>query len=134
MPKGSSTTKGRRYSGPANRPEHDRVVTRRQLADHVGMHQDSLSRLLSAGLGAAVVEWGGRGQEQRFSLWMALRFLLAHRCRSSGRICSSCTWVLADSEALAAHLLDARHGVFEPCDDDDMYQGDACLPCRPISL
>lgn len=98
------------------------------------MHQDSLSRLMAAGLASAVVEWGGRGQEQRLSLWLALRFLLAHRCRSSGRICSSCTWVLADCEALAAHLLDARHGVFELCDDDDEYGGDACLPCRPIQL
>ena len=49
------------------RQQQERLITRRELATSVGVHPDSLSRVLADGLASAVLVWGGRGQEQRFS-------------------------------------------------------------------
>ena len=99
------------------RQQQERSITRRELATSVGVHPDSLSRVLADGLASAVLVWGGRGQEQRFSLALAHRFIGAWRCRQH-RECAQCARVLEDCQAVAEHLIGTRHG----------YGG--CLECR----
>ncbi len=52
-------------------------VTRRELAELLHVHVDTISRRLLEGLAAAVVHPGGRGEEQVFDLRLALRWWLA---------------------------------------------------------
>lgn len=106
-------------------------MTRRDVAKLLGMHPDSVSRNLRDGLGSAVTEWGGRGKTMTFSRLMVLRWWRARTCtRRGGRPCSDCSLVVEDSEVVAAHLIEKRHGVFdEPCEEDCGYQGGICQPC-----
>lgn len=94
------------------------ATTRRELAELLGLHPDSVSRLMSAGLAIAVEAWGGRGLEQRFDPMRAQRFLGAYRCRQV-RECSQCRRVLEDCRAVAGHLITTRHSY------------GACPDCRP---
>ena len=89
------------------------TMTRRELADVLLIHPDSVSRNLRTGLGAAVLSWGGRGEEQKFSKFHAIRWHKARACarRKRGAPCWRCDTVLDDCNATAEHLLKERHGV-----------------------
>jgi phage terminase Nu1 subunit (DNA packaging protein) len=92
------------------------LMTRRQVAEMLGLHQDSVSRLLHEGLGATVVEWGGHGREMRFSGALVQRWQRARACtKNAGRPCRNCFDQLEDSEVFAQHLLEVRHGAHENC-------------------
>lgn len=132
---------------PPNYPrELDVHVTRTALARRWRRHRDSLSRLLAEGLATAVVEWGGRGKEMSFSLWMAVRFHLAWTCRrrdpcdpavSEAQWCEACYDVVQDAANTAEHLMIAKHSVFVDCGqerDGCTYELPTPLPCRPIAL
>ncbi|MGB7220748.1 MAG: hypothetical protein WBD07_18255 [Vicinamibacterales bacterium] len=94
------------------RTEKADALTRRQLADLLGLHQDSVSRALPDGLASAVLEWGGRGRTMRFSRALALRWDRARSCHrgDAGRPCLVCRRVLEDVVAVAEHLIAAHHG------------------------
>jgi hypothetical protein len=90
------------------------TATRRELAAWLGVHPDAITRNLAAGLGCAVVKWGGRGKEHVFDRAQALRWAGAWRCRSAprtrGQACRQCEDVLEDMRYTAEHLRQARHG------------------------
>lgn len=88
------------------------TVSRHELAALLLLHPDSVSRNLKAGLAAAILSWGGHGQEQTFSRSRALRWSRAMACRrrNLGAPCSRCRDVLFDCDAVAEHLLETRHG------------------------
>lgn len=96
-------------------------MTRREVANILGVHQDSVSRLLPEGLAAAVIAWGGHGRPMQFSGDAMRRWDLARRCRRGPRDgpCEGCKLVLEDCQAVGDHLLRSRHG----------YRG--CRECRP---
>jgi hypothetical protein len=104
-------------------------ISRRALAERFGVHPDSLSRLMSAGLAIAIAEWGGRGKEQLFSFERAERFMRAWRCRQQRQQCWYWSRVLEDCQAVAEHLITQRH-VYGECRD--------CTPpprlCQPCGL
>jgi len=56
------------------------TLTRRQVADLLDLHQDSVTRALPDGLGAAVRTWGGRGKEMAFDRVLVLRWARASKC------------------------------------------------------
>jgi phage terminase Nu1 subunit (DNA packaging protein) len=64
------------------------LVTRRALARHFGVNADTVTKWLPLGLGAAVVERGGRGKESTFWLPEAI------------------TWHLAWTDELSQHVLE----------------------------
>ena len=96
-------------------------VSRRELANVFRMHQDTATRLLADGLGSAVLTWGGRGKQMVFSYALAERFEFARLCDAgpTGGRCGRCRTVLEDARYVAAHLIQARHGIFAPCTDPD---------------
>ena len=62
---------------PAARRPFDWHVSRRDLAKLFQVHPDSITRMLTQGLKAAVLEPGGRGKELIFDLRLAWKFWLA---------------------------------------------------------
>ncbi len=113
--------------------EMDRL-TRRQAADILGMHPDSVTRQLPEGLASAVVVWGGHGRSMVFSRMLVSRWQRARLCcRARGQPCSRCFWVMDDAKAYGEHLLDVRHGAFEPCGTGDDFcglpSGEFSQPC-----
>jgi hypothetical protein len=85
-------------------------IGRRELAEQLELHQDSLSRLMPDGLASAVIAWGGAGKPMTFSVEHALRFHRAYSCtRDRGGPCAQCRRVLEDCRNIAEHLIDARH-------------------------
>ena len=93
--------------------KNDRL-TRRETAQILKLHPDTLSRLLCDGLGYAVVQWGGRGKLMYFDRELALRWDRAWNCTRGGppywRSCDKCSAMLKASAALAAHMIETRHG------------------------
>lgn len=63
---------GRLRGGP-----HPWHATRREVAELLGVHADTLTRKLRDGLAAAVLEPGGQGAEMIFDLRLAYRWWLA---------------------------------------------------------
>jgi len=112
-------------------------ISRRDVAHLLDMHPDSVSRILHEGLSSAVLEWGGRGKTMTFSRVRVLRWWRARTCtRRGGRPCSECAFVLEDCQAVGEHLMQARHGAEESCEDDEngparCYPADwrVCQPC-----
>ena len=103
-------------------------LTRRQLADMLDLHPDSVTRSLPDGLASAVLVWGGRGKEMVFSRRNVMRWIDARDCRrDGGRRCRKCSYVLEDVMAIAEHLLEERHG-FGACDECSP-PGSLCQPC-----
>ena len=112
-----------------NRAKKADELTRREVAKILDRHPDSVSRLLHEGLACAVLQWGGRGKEMRFSRKQLERWRRARACRDTGRWCKACNEVLYDTEAIAEHLLETKHGyggcqecrvtwkVCQPCGD-----------------
>src|SRR4051812_25497717 len=99
-------------------------MTRRQVGELLGLHPDSVTRLLPDGLAAAVSHWGGASKEMTFDHALVLRWDRARSCRNdAGRPCRACALVLEDCLAVAAHLIEARHGVFTSCGKDCGYRG-----------
>jgi P27 family predicted phage terminase small subunit len=95
------------------------LLTRRQVADLLGVHQDSVSRLLADGLAYGVVRWGGRSHPMTFSRERVMRWHRARQCRQ-GRACETCWFVLEDCQAVGEHLIQTRHGYGDcpECDCD----------------
>lgn len=103
-------------------------MTRREVAEMLDLHQDSVSRRLADGLASAVLQWGGRGKEMAFSRTAVLRWWRASTCaRDGGRPCLPCRRVLEDTVAVAEHLLETRHGYggCQECRTD----WKVCQPC-----
>ena len=110
--------------------ENPDPMTRREVAAMLGMHVDSVTRNLQDGLASAVLKWGGHGKRMTFSRLMVLRWWRAKTCtKDGGRYCTICYWVLDDCLAVGEHLIEARHGVFEGCDEDCGYPGGIGQPC-----
>jgi hypothetical protein len=84
-------------------------VTRREVADLLDRHPDSVTRLLPEGLAGAVLQWGGRGKEMAFSRSEVLRWVGARACSRNG--CLDCYDVLYDMLAVGEHLTQAEHGL-----------------------
>lgn len=103
-------------------------VSRRKLAALLGLHPDSLSRLMPEGLAIAVAAWGGRGKTQLFDVERAGRFVRAWRCRQLRSGCPACWLVLEDCQAVAEHLIETRH-PYAGC-EDCTPPGGLCQPCR----
>jgi len=108
-------------------------LARRKVAELLGVHQDSVTRVLPEGLASAVITWGGRGKRMTFSRELVLRWHRARLCHRghSARPCSKCSLVLEDAAVAAEHLLEARHGAHEICDDPGGcgWPGGMCRPC-----
>lgn len=84
---------------------------RREVARMLQVHPDSVTRRLSSGLGAAVIDFGGRGKHMIFFRPAFQRWAAAQRCVSDkGRPCRNCAAVLEDCEHVARHLRDIGHG------------------------
>lgn len=106
-------------------------VSRRDVAEMLNLHVDSVSRCLHEGLSSAVVVWGGSGREMQFDKALVQRWEFARTCRrDSGGPCAQCRRVLEDCKCAGDHLLDARHGIHESCNPDTCGQWRFCLPCR----
>jgi hypothetical protein len=86
--------------------------SRRTTASILGVHPDSITRLLRDGLASAVLQWGGHGKEMSFSRPLVLRWAGARHCP-----CARCRMVLEDCQVAGEHLITHRHGALEPCDD-----------------
>lgn len=113
------------------------TLTRREVARVLGVHQDSVSRLLGEGLAGAVLKWGGQGRNMVFSRALVLRWLYARDCRrgASGGRCWLCRSVLEDCQVVGEHLQASHHGVFERCEDPECgAQAGFGLPCGLSSL
>ena len=106
-------------------------LTRRELAKAYRVHADTITRLMADGLASAVLVWGGRGKLTVFSNALADRFEFARRCDAgaSGGRCARCRLVLEDAKYVAEHLMQARHGIFDPCTQPDP-EGDCHPPTR----
>ena len=105
-------------------------LSRRQVADLLGLHPDSVTRALADGLASAVIKWGGSGKRMAFSQALVWRWERARSChRNGGRPCLECSIVREDAEVVALHLLEVRHGVLESCGRDCGYPGEICQPC-----
>ena len=87
------------------------TMTRRDVAALLKVHQDSVSRLLSDGLGYAVLNWGGRGKLMIFDRGLVERWAFAYRCPRRPYCC--CDPLLEDARNVAEHLLEERHGYGE---------------------
>ena len=110
------------------RKENIDRLTRRELAEMLDLHPDSITRRLRDGLASAVSVWGGRGKEMYFSRRATIRWNDAKDCRrDGGQRCRQCTRVLEDVMAIAEHLIDEKHGFGGG--DDCTYPGDQCQPC-----
>lgn len=109
----------------------DKKLSRREVAQLLRLHPDSVSRILPEGLGSAVTSWGGRSKRMQFSRWMVLRWDRARSCRRyGGTPCVLCKLVLEDAQVVAKHLLEVRHGVGESCDPKNCgYVGGISPPC-----
>ena len=86
-------------------------ITRREAAQLLGLHPDSITRLLPEGLGAAVVAWGGHGREMTFSRLLVTRWQAARICLATGRGCNACDLAMFCMVADAEHQTAKRHGV-----------------------
>ena len=88
------------------------TMTRREVADFVGVHVDTITRLLTEGLGCAVARWGGHSKRMAFSRDLVVRWNDARLCKRGpgGGPCAKCTDVLEDCIYTAEHLMKARHG------------------------
>ena len=104
-------------------------LTRRQVGQLIGMHPDSVTRVLHDGLGYAVLEWGGRGKLMYFARELVLRWHRARQCwqGAMGYPCDECSAVLQQCEALAEHMIEERHGYAE-CKKCTL-PGKLCQPC-----
>jgi hypothetical protein len=111
---------------PLPRPKADADLTRRDVAELLGCHQDSVTRKMPDGLASAVTTWGGNSKLSLFSHLLVSRFVLASRCQ-----CARCRLVVEDAQDVGAHLIEARHGAFESCGRDCGHPGQFCLPCEP---
>ena len=108
-------------------------LTRRELAELLNIHQDTVTRVLRNGLASAVMVWGGSGKEMSFSRRGAIRWIDARDCRrDGGQRCRQCSRVLEDVMAIAEHLLEERHG-FGAC-DECRPPGSLCQPCTLTGL
>ena len=108
----------------------DPQLSRRSVADLLGLHPDSVSRLSAEGLACAVVRFGGHGQAMAFDQGLALRWDRARRCRRvNGKPCRQCRQVLEDCQAVGEHLLEERHGHGQ-C-EECTPPGGLCGPCEP---
>jgi hypothetical protein len=108
-------------------------ISRRDLATLLGVHQDTLSRVLRDGLGIAVVEWGGRGKEMSFDLPLALRYWNANSCRRwDGRRCLTCESALEDCRNTAEHLIAERH-AYSGC-AECRTTWEVGIPCRGVEV
>ena len=87
-------------------------LSRRDVAELLDLHPDSVSRLLHDGLGYAVTEWGGRGAAMRFDRRLVDRWHSARDCHQGhgGGPCNACALVLEDAQAVSEHLIAERHG------------------------
>jgi len=102
------------------------IVTRREVADMLNLHPDSISRALHDRLGVAVLEWGGAGKEMKFSAALVQSWNLARSCWSrDGQPCAICSLCLEDYAVVARHLIESRHGVLTGCADRDA-EGPLC--------
>ena len=118
-------------------------LSRTELARRLGLHRDSITRLLRDGMSTAVVDWGGSGRAMRFDPWMAARFYLAWTCPGRDPAgahpwCELCYDVVADARHTGEHHLRYRHSIFENCavagDEGCGYDLPAPMPCRPIAM
>lgn len=92
-------------------------MTRLEVAKLVGVHPDTLTRLLAEGLGSTVIRWGGHSKPMSFSRDLVIRWNDARTCkRFAGRPCPRCVDVLEDCRYGAEHLKEAKHGA-GGCDD-----------------
>lgn len=109
-------------------------MSRREVADLLGIHPDSVSRNLHDGLASAVIAWGGRGKTMYFSRLRVLRWWRSKTCTANaGRPCRKCLDSLEECAALGEHLIAARHGADETCVEDDGVCGAAAMvrvPCQ----
>jgi hypothetical protein len=64
---------------PGRRTRPDWRATRRQVAEFLSIHPDTLTKKLREGLGAAIVDGGGRGREMVFDLRLVVRWHLAEQ-------------------------------------------------------
>ncbi len=89
-------------------------LTRRQVAQRLGITADSVSRRLGdrVGLGYCVIVRGGRGREMFFDGALLERWREAMDCRRGpgGRPCSECALILEDARNIERHLSRVRHG------------------------
>lgn len=109
-------------------------LSRREVAEMLNLHPDSISRLLPEGLASAVTRWGGSGKSMIFSRMLVSRWQRARLCfRNQGRPCVECLIVTDDCQVGAEHLLEVRHGAFETCGRGDDFcghpSGEFCQPC-----
>ena len=109
-------------------------ISRRELAHLLGVHPDSVSRMLPDGLAVAVVEWGGRGKETLFDQPLALRFWNAKTCpiARSGGYCYFCRSALEDCKNVGEHLIEARH-AYGGCSECRCTH-EVTAPCRGVDL
>lgn len=92
-------------------------MTRLEVAKLVGVHPDTLTRLLAEGLGSAVIQWGGHSKPMSFSRDLVIRWNDARTCtRFDGRPCPRCVDTLEDCRYTAEHLKEAKHG-HDGCDE-----------------
>lgn len=111
MDSSTTVTKPREIDRTVNDHGPADIPTRRQIAERLGCHPDSVTRLLPKGLGAAVLRWGGRGKEMTFSAYLVDRWNHARNCRRwNGTPCFTCRTVLEDCEYVAEHLAAKQHG------------------------
>lgn len=109
----------------------DRALSRRDVALALELHQDSVSRRLSDGLGSAILRAGGQGKEMSFSWLLVSRWHLAITCRRGpDGHCRMCSLVLEDAMAVAEHLNGARHG-YGGCEECSPPPN-LCVPCGGI--
>lgn len=113
-------------------------LSRKAVADLLNVHPDSVSRLLHEGLASAVLEWGGHSKTMAFSrpLFERWQFLRACPARRRQQHCSVCWHAAEDIQALAEHLLEARHGYggCELCTVDWPVSQPCTSPTGPYGL
>jgi hypothetical protein len=63
------------------------AFTRRQAAEALECHPDSITDWMPLGLAASVVAWGGAGEEMRLDPRLVLEFGLAKDCPSQCGLC-----------------------------------------------
>jgi hypothetical protein len=109
------------------------TLTRVQVANLMGVHRDTVSHLLSEGLGWAVLFWGGSSKPMRFSRPLTEFFQAAWSCRrDAGHRCGRCRCMLDDAKVVATHLIEARHGYLDTCGvvDCGQHPGRIGGPCH----